>query len=408
MTLNEPMEGLEKAVCDALNSQTRKRKEGGKVASRKKAAVEAKTDVRVEDDVLDDPDMRPAVGVLGAGAEAEADVMGDADLRPAVGVLGAAAGAEAGDADMRPAVGVLGEGGVLGGAAGAEAGVLSEAKAEDEMMGDPDLRPAVGVLEGGVLGGGVLGLVEPVARAVAVPVAGDVSALTEVVVTAVPAEARRKRDFDKEDIIRAIDDCDLAFFEKHRLVKNGRKVNSIFANTRHTWTTANKNAAGKKRVEGGTILMYAVYKYAATTTQPGEYLALCVYLLTQCNVPPLADEKVDFLHFITMDAWLMALPEPERLDAADPAWFRRKVLFERVLKTQDLWISTSTQVAAALCLFFQDRRKEYYVQLLRDTQRMARLTDEDVVTVLKAAKRCADKGARELVVKALGARALQE
>ena len=85
--------------------------------------------------------------------------------------------------------------------------------------------------------------------------------------------------------------------------------------------------------------MYAVYKYAATTTQPGEYLALCVYLLTQCNVPPLADEKVDFLHFITMDAWLMALPEPERLDAADPAWFRRKVLFERVLKTQSVWIA---------------------------------------------------------------------
>ena len=84
------------------------------------------------------------------------------------------------------------------------------------------------------------------------------------------------------------------------------------------------------------------------------------------------------------------------------------MLFERVLKTQDLWIATSAQVAAALCLFFQDRRKEYYVQLLRDTQRMARLTDEDVVTVLKAAKRCADKGARELVVKALGARALQE
>ena len=100
--------------------------------------------------------------------------------------------------------------------------------------------------------------------------------------------------------------------------------------------TVGKNAQGKKRVEAGTVLMYATYKYAEAPTKEmaAEYLAIIVCLLTRCSVSPATESKHDYLRFITLDAWPMARAEAELVgdNNADAPWCRRTRLFQVLLE----------------------------------------------------------------------------
>ena len=69
---------------------------------------------------------------------------------------------------------------------------------------------------------------------------------------------------------------------------------------------AAKNAAGKQRVAGATVLMSAIYRFAAAPTREAVVAVLHV-LLGECDVLAF-DEKneAEFLLFVMVDVWQMA------------------------------------------------------------------------------------------------------
>ena len=61
----------------------------------------------------------------------------------------------------------------------------------------------------------------------------------------------------KETILAAIDRGDVAYLRANRLTKK-KTINTLFANTRDTFATAEKDAAGRKRLASATTLARAI------------------------------------------------------------------------------------------------------------------------------------------------------
>ena len=94
----------------------------------------------------------------------------------------------------------------------------------------------------------------------------------EAVVVVVEACAKRPRaplTVTKETILAAIDRCDKDYLLLHCRTRRTSKntVNKLFANTRDSFSTVEKNAAGKKRVVGATTLARAIYRFASAPTK---------------------------------------------------------------------------------------------------------------------------------------------
>ena len=225
---------------------------------------------------------------------------------------------------------------------------------------------------------------------------------------AVPKEKKKReqREVNKANILAAIDARNVQWFENNCRTKKGQ-IESAFSKVRNDWATVGKNAQGKKRVEAGTVLMYATYKYAEAPTKEmaAESLAIIVCLLTRCGVSPATVGKHDYLRFITLDAWPMARAEAELVgdNNADAPWCRRTRLFQVLLEQG--WLFSQLAVSDALCFLMQHRRKEYYMRILKDEARLALLTSADqVLAVLAAAMTCSDTGTFERVFGLIGDR----
>ena len=69
----------------------------------------------------------------------------------------------------------------------------------------------------------------------------------------------------KETIFAAMDRGDGGVSSGQPLAKK-KTINTFFANTRDTFATVEKNAAGKKRLLSATVLTHATYRFAAAPT----------------------------------------------------------------------------------------------------------------------------------------------
>ena len=71
-------------------------------------------------------------------------------------------------------------------------------------------------------------------------------------------------------------------------------MNKLFANTRDSFSTAEKNAAGKKRVVSATTLARAIYRFATAPTNEAAiaHHAVIEVLLKHCSVT-VSDQKDD-------------------------------------------------------------------------------------------------------------------
>ena len=131
----------------------------------------------------------------------------------------------------------------------------------------------------------------------------------------------------KETILAAIDHGNAAYLRIHcRTTKN--TVNKLFANTRDSFATVEKNAAGKKCLVSATTLARAIYRFAAAPTIEAAtaHHAIIEALLKQCGVK-VSDQKDDFLRFIAVDAWQMARKTPEvRGDPSRHSPLKRRML----------------------------------------------------------------------------------
>ena len=87
-----------------------------------------------------------------------------------------------------------------------------------------------------------------------------------VVEEALAKRPRAPLTVTKETILAAIDRGDKDYLRLHcRTSKN--TVNKLFANTRDSFSTVEKNAAGKKRVVAATTLARAIYRFATAPTK---------------------------------------------------------------------------------------------------------------------------------------------
>ena len=136
----------------------------------------------------------------------------------------------------------------------------------------------------------------------------------EEVVAVTEACAKRPRaplTVTKETILAAIERGDKDYLLRHcRTSKN--TVNKLFANTRDSFATVAKNAAGRKRVMNATTLARAIYCFATAPTkeEAAAHHAVIEVLLKHCGVT-VEQQQDDFLHFITVDSWQMARMIPE-------------------------------------------------------------------------------------------------
>ena len=108
----------------------------------------------------------------------------------------------------------------------------------------------------------------------------------------------------KETNLATIDRRDVNYLQATRLTRK-KTINTLFANTRDSFATAAKNAAGKKRL----VSARAIYHFAAAPTREAAnaHYAIVHIPLTQCCVVVSGkNNKADFLRFITVDAWQMA------------------------------------------------------------------------------------------------------
>ena len=84
-------------------------------------------------------------------------------------------------------------------------------------------------------------------------------------------------------------------------------MNRLFANTRDSFSTVEKNAEGKKSVVSATTLARAIYRFATAPTKEAAvaHYAVIEVLLKHCGVK-VSDQKDDFLRFMAVDAGQMA------------------------------------------------------------------------------------------------------
>ena len=185
----------------------------------------------------------------------------------------------------------------------------------------------------------------------------------------------------KATILAAIDRGDAAYLRANRLTSK-KTVNMLFANTRDTFATAEKDSAGRKRLVSATTLARAIYHFAAAPTEEAAILRLTIVkiLLKECGVRA-SSEKDGFLHFIMTDVWLMANKTPEvPNDPSRHSPLKRRWLLARLLLEADAtWLNEKGLVVEALMTFIACRRVEFYGSLLADENRMKILADDDEV-----------------------------
>ena len=89
----------------------------------------------------------------------------------------------------------------------------------------------------------------------------------------------------KATILAAIDRGDAAYLRANRLTTK-KTINTLFANTRDTFATAEKDSAGRKHVVGATTLARAIYRFAAAPTEEAAIIHYTIIevLLKQCGV----------------------------------------------------------------------------------------------------------------------------
>ena len=96
--------------------------------------------------------------------------------------------------------------------------------------------------------------------------AGEFGEEAVVVMEACAKRPRAPLTVTKETILAAIDRGDKDYLLQHcRTSKN--TVNKLFANTRDSFATVEKNAAGRKRVVNATTLAHAIYCFATAPTK---------------------------------------------------------------------------------------------------------------------------------------------
>ena len=163
-------------------------------------------------------------------------------------------------------------------------------------------------------------------------------------------------------------------------------INTLFANTRDTFATAEKDSAGRKRVVGATTLARAIYRFAAAPTEEAAIIHFTIVeiLLKKCGVK-VSHEKDGFLCFIMTDVWQMARTTPEVPN--DPSRHspvkRRWLLSRLLLAAAATWLAEKGLIIEALKTFIAFRKVEFYGPLLADENRMKILDDVDVKNQLR-------------------------
>ena len=172
-------------------------------------------------------------------------------------------------------------------------------------------------------------------------------------------------------------------------------VNKLFANnTRDSFATVEKNAAGKKRMVSATTLARAIYRFA---TAPTEEAAIAhhavIEVFKECGVK-VSDQKDDFLRFMAVDAWQMARKTPEvPNDPSCHSPLKRHLLLARAarlfLKAEPTWLVDKASIIETLKTFIVFRKAEFYVTLLEDTKRMALRDSADALALREYAEKVA-------------------
>ena len=222
---------------------------------------------------------------------------------------------------------------------------------------------------------------------------GDTGAVME---EACAKRPRAPLTVTKETILAAIDRGDKDYLRLHcRTTKN--TVNKLFANTRDSFSTAEKNAAGKKRVVSATMLARAIYRFATAPTKEAAvaHHAVIEVLLKHFGVK-VSDQKDDFVRFMAVDAWQMARKTPEvPSDPSCHAPLKRRLLLARLfLQADPTWLVDKASIIETLQTFIALRKSEFYVPLLEDTKRMALLNLDDA----QALRAYAEKTGSEFAV----------
>ena len=213
----------------------------------------------------------------------------------------------------------------------------------------------------------------------------------EEVVAVTEACAKRPRaplTVTKETILAAIERGDKDYLRRHCSTSKNT-VNKLFANTRDSFATVAKNAAGRKRVMNATTLGRAIYCFATAPTkeEAAAHHAVIEVLLKHCGVT-VGQQKDDFLHFMTVDAWQMARMIPEvPSDPSPHSPLKRRWLLARLLLQADPnWLVTRDDILKTLRTFITLRKAEFYVPLLEDKTRMQLVGREDAVALCDYAR----------------------
>ena len=224
----------------------------------------------------------------------------------------------------------------------------------------------------------------------------------EVVEGASVKRTRAPLTVTKATILAAIDHGDVAYIRANQLTKKGT-INTLFANTRATFATAEKDSAGKKRVVSVTTLARAIYRFVAAPTEEAAIIhyAIIEVLLKQCDVKA-SDETGCFLTYIMADAWKMARKTPEvPNDPSCHSPLKRRWLLARLLLAADAtWLAEKGLVVEALMTFIICRKAEFCSPLLEDKTRMAILDENDKVQLRAYAVDMGSELAVQLVNKA--------
>ena len=231
----------------------------------------------------------------------------------------------------------------------------------------------------------------------------------EVVEEAYAKRPRSPLTVTKETILAAIDCGDVEYLRANRLTTK-KTINTLFANTRDTFATVEKNAAGKKRLVLATTLARAIYRFAAAPTKEAAIVhhAIIEVILKHCGVKA-SDQKDGFLRLITVDAWQMARKTPEvPNDPSCHSPLKRRLLLARLLLASDAtWLAEKALVVEALKTFIVFRKAEFYRPLLEDTTRMAMLDANDKAQLRAYAAEVGSSMALGMVDKAFFASPLQ-
>ena len=167
-------------------------------------------------------------------------------------------------------------------------------------------------------------------------------------------------------------------------------MNKLCANTRDSFSTVEKNAAGKKRVVSATTLARAIYRYATAPTKESAiaHHAVIEVLLKHCGVT-VSDQKDDVLLFMAVDAWQMARKTPEvPNDPSCHAPLKCRLLLARLfLQAGPTWLVEKASIIETLQTFIVLRKAEFYAPLLEDTKRMALLDGEDALALREYAEK---------------------